>query len=385
MTTTTNKYPVLTDEAIAEARKIIGVPLRRRHWNTVATIDAIRYYTVGIGSRNPLYFSETYGLGTFYGCLIAHPTFLYSVDDTIVAPKLAGIHSIYAGTDWQWFRAVKINDAISSVAKVTDIVERTGQFCGKMVLQLGEVAYRNQWDQPIAIARSAVMRTPRDAALAKGKYAGMAKYRYSNEELKKIADSYDAETVKGGQPRYWEDTNIGEEITPVVKGALESDDMLQFITGVLGVRTFGNAMRYQRRHPADIFHDPIHGMWDTWEASYLKDEVAREFGWPAAHDTGYQRVAWLEHAVTNWMGDHAFLHNLNVRVVRPAIYGDTNWGQGKVTKKWQTERQSFVELEVGSENQRGETTAKGTVVVSLVDRRLGGLPHMFLADEGYRE
>lgn len=385
MTTTTKKYPVLTEEATAEARKLIGVELRRRRpWNSVATVDAIKFFTHSIGSRNPLYISETYGRSTSYGTLIAHPTFLYSFDDTIVAPKLPGIHSIYAGADWEFFRVVKLNDAIKAVAKLTDVIEKTGQFCGRMALQVGEVAYTNQWSQLIARVKTSVMRTPRDAAREKAKYLGISKYRYTTEELRAIGDAYDNEEIRGSEVRYWEGTNVGEEIAAVVKGPLTSDDMLQFMAATGGVRTFEVAMRYQRRHPAEIYFDEVHGMWDSWEASFLKDVVAQEFGWPAAHDTGYQRICWLDNAITNWMGDHAFLHSLDVRVTRPNIYGDITWAKGKVARKYRTDKQSFVELEVWCANQRGETTAKGTAVVSLLDKRLGSLPQVFLIDGTHR-
>lgn len=42
-----------------------------------------------------------------------------------------------------------------------------------------------------------------------------------------------------------------------------------------------------------------------------------------------------------------------------------------------------MELEVWCENQRSETTAKGTAVVSLLDKRLESLPHVFLIDGTY--
>lgn len=42
-----------------------------------------------------------------------------------------------------------------------------------------------------------------------------------------------------------------------------------------------------------------------------------------------------------------------------------------------------MELEVWCQNQRSEVTAKGTAVVSLLDKRLGSLPHMFLIEETY--
>ena len=213
-----------------------------------------------IGSRNPLFQEETYADSTFWGGLVAHPTFLYVVDDTVVAPKLAGIHSIYAGTDWEFYRWVHKGDSLRATRKLTDIVEKEGRFCGRMALQIGEVVYANQYGDKVAKATSYVMRTPRDAAVKRGLYQHITPYSYTEEESNNIIKLYEEEQIRGNQIRYWEDVEEGEQLVPVVKGPLIAEDMLHFIRTCLNVPLMGYFVEHIRKHPADAYWSNKHNM-----------------------------------------------------------------------------------------------------------------------------
>lgn len=373
MTTEAKLYATITEEALAEARAIIGVPLRRKPWNRVATHDAICGFTRAIGGRTPLFLDVHHGLDSPWGTLVAHPTWLYTVDDTVINPKLPGIHTIYGGTEWEFFRMVRMGDTITATARLVDVLEKEGKFCGRMALEVGEVEYTNQYGKRVAKARSYILRCPRDAAKERGKYLNATKYKYSLEKLQAVEASYDKEVIRESRVRYWEDVEAGEELSPVVKGPLTSDDQLAFANTIHGQPTFGVAMEERRRHPGLFFIDPNLGFPDHWEASLLKDSVAREFGFPGAHDMGLQRICWLDHLITNWMGDHAFLQKLSARVILPNIFGDTTWCKGKVVAKEQRGMDRLVHLEVWGENQRGDTTAKGSATVALVSKELDSL------------
>jgi acyl dehydratase len=95
------------------------------------------------------------------------------------------------------------------------------------------------------------------------------------------------------------------------------------------------------------------------------EELARAVGVPDAYDYGPERVAWLGHLVTNWMGDHGVLRRLRVQVLRHNLIGDTTWCRGQVSGK---RPDGVVEVAVRAENQRGETTAAGTAEVALSSR-----------------
>ena len=278
-----------------------------------------------------------------------------------------------------------LHDRIIAKASLLDVVRKNGQFCGPMVLQTGEVVYNNQDGEMVARAISYVMRIPRDAARERGKYKNISRYRYSPEDLDAIDRAYETEEIRGDVPRYWEDVQVGETLPPIVKGPLSSDDMLNFVDVVRGTLNFSYFLDHWRRHPQDVYWDPETGMPDSWDASMIKDSVAQVFGFPFAHDSGTQRVCWLENMVTNWMSNLGFLEKLSVQLVRPNFIYDTTWCKGRVRDKSakaypdQSRRDGkhTVELEVWCENQRGETTAMGSATVALVSRQVD-LPPPFV-------
>ena len=79
-------------------------------------------------------------------------------------------------------------------------------------------------------------------------------------------------------------------------------------------------------------------------------------------------MAWLGHLMTNWIGDHGFLRNMDVQVRRFNLVGDTTWCRGKVAEKWKDGGRHLVRCEIWAEDQRGDVTAKGTATIELPSR-----------------
>jgi hypothetical protein len=92
-------------------------------------------------------------------------------------------------------------------------------------------------------------------------------------------------------------------------------------------------------------------------------------GSPLPLDLGFQRVSWLSHPITNWMGDHGFLKRLNVRLKGFVRFGDTNWCNGRVLRTWRENEETGAEVAVLSRNQEGEVTAQGTAMVVLPSKK----------------
>jgi hypothetical protein len=68
------------------------------------------------------------------------------------------------------------------------------------------------------------------------------------------------------------------------------------------------------------------------------------------------------------MGDDGFLKSLYCEYRRFNVYGDIQFIKGKVTKKYEQNAEHLVNLDVWSENQRGEVTAPGHATVILPAR-----------------
>lgn len=362
--------PRLRDEHLVESKAMIGMKLRRSCFNHEASRIAIVRFARGIGDRNRLWLDEEYGKGTMWGCMIAPPTWLYSVDNTVVAPKLRGIHSVYVGAEWEFERPVRVGDKIVADAMLIGTEEKKGTFCGRMIMQIGEVLYKNQRDEVVGKCRSKVMRCPRGEAKARSKYLNTRKYRYSPNELEKIGKIYEEEKVGGGEVLYWEDVAVGDSIGVIVRGPLTAEDMFCFINATMPIRPFALAHRHRRRHPADFYFNPETNLADFSAACIIDDTMARECGFPFAHDTGIQRVAFCANLLTNWMGDNAWLKYLNIDLLLPFFYGDTIVCKGDVAGKQIKNNEHLVRCDVSGENQWGECVVKGTAITRLVSRSM---------------
>lgn len=360
--------PPVTNQAVEQARELIGVPLRRRGLNTTATVQAIRRWTLGIGERNPLYLNVDYGRNSRYGVTPAPPLWLYSVDDTVIAPRMPGLHAVYTGADWEFFHTIRAGDRITACARLLGVEERESRFAGRTVRQTGEVLYAAHDGRLIARCVSTTDRVARAAAAQRGLYMHLRKHRYREDELLSIEDAYDAEVIRGDQVRYWEDTETGEAMMPVVRGPLTSEDVITFVCATNPVRTYGAQLRYRTRHPLSEFYDVDTGRFDAWDRALLDPEVAQQFGFPLPHDTGYQRVCWLGNLLSNWGGDDAHLRRLNVKVMRPNLHSDTTYSHGKITERLERGGEHLVRADVWCENQRGERTAEGYAEIALASR-----------------
>ncbi len=352
-------FPVITAEALAELRGRIGVPVRRpAPYIEVATRDAVRHWADGIGDRNPLWREGG----------VAPPTILFAMDRIVsgYVGGLPGVHAMYAGTDFRWERAIRIGDRIVGESVLLDLAEKPSKFARRAVQQTYRTTFRSPTDGVVCEADSWCFRTERDTARERGKYAAVAPPRYSAAEIEAIATAYRREEIRGATPRYWEDVTVGEALPEVVKGPLTITSVIAFVQGWGGlyVRAHGLAFELFERHPAlgipNAFGAPEPPERVHWDAA-----LAQAVGVPGAYDYGPERVAWLGHLVTNWIGDTGFLRRLRAQVVRHNLLGDTTWCRGTVTGK---EAGGVVELALRAENQRGETTASGSASVVLPRR-----------------
>jgi acyl dehydratase len=218
----------------------------------------------------------------------------------------------------------------------------------------------------VCVASSWCFRTERDTARERAKYTAVEAHRYTDDEIQTIARAYRDETPRGASPRYWEDVKVGEAMPDIVKGPLTVTSVIAFVQGwgSLYVRAHGLAFDMFARHPALAIPNAF-GVPEPPERVHWDDALARAVGVPGPYDYGPERVAWLGHLVTSWMGDDGFLRRLNAQVLRHNLIGDTTWCHGRVTDKAPG---GVVELALEAINQRREVTATGTATVVLPTR-----------------
>ncbi len=377
MESVTEKSPSwgeLSDAAIADAAELLGQELRRDRfrWVTEVTRDAIAHFVEGIGDRNPLYRDPSYGKSTRWGSMIAPPMFLFAIDNTIVAPRLPGLQWLFAGIDWTFHDVVRLGDVIDPTTRYESHEVKVGRFSRRWLLQTGHTRYTRQTDGvTLAEARTRIARTPRGDALKKEgapKYEKRGPHRYTAAEIAGIEEEILAEVPRGPVPRYFEDVKIGDALRPVVKGPLTSNDMVAFYAGTMGARPYGgahaDAVHYRRRH-ADYDVSGKTGLKESPGRGHLEADVGDEIGMGGAYDSGFQRISWGGHLISDWAGDDGFLHKFSARLTRPNLFGDTLCWKGTVVAKRTSGDYGLVDLELHADNQRGETTADGTATVIL--------------------
>ena len=366
-----SQAPALWEGALDEAKSLVGVALRRtgQTWNTEAAPDSVRHFCWALGDDNPLFCDAAHGAASRWQSALAPGCFLYTIDTTVVAPKLRGIQWLYGGTDWEWYRPIRHRDSFTVRARLLDAVEKQGGKAKNFIIQTGEVLYTNQRGELVCRALGSTARVPRARAKDGLGYAARDTHRYTAEELEHIAHAIETEELRGAAPRYWEDLDVGSMVQPMLKGPLNITDMICWYSGGgHSYQAHRRATLYRKRHPADAYVDAKTGAQDSPARGHAEQAMAREVGMPGGYDVGPQRISWIGQLMTNWMGDDGFLRRLNVSVRRPNIFGDLSWCRARIADKRVDEGAYLVDLEVFVENQLGDITARGTAVVELPSR-----------------
>lgn len=367
------EHAEITEEMIADIRERIGVDWRPRepYFNVEATQDTIRHFAHGIGDDNPLWCDPAYAKTTPYGCVLVPPSFLYSIYWCSGRIGMPGIHAWHSGNDWEFFRPIREGDEIQYRVQVKDLVEKQSKMARRTFIEYCETFYETAEGEPIARCTGWSVRAERRASGEQGKYRHIETARYTPDEIRQIYADYEAEDIRGATPRYWEDVAIGDDLTPVVKGPLSMRDMFAWIIGAGSpfMKAHRIAVGYQKRHPAAVMMDTTTGQIDVPELVHMEPSRAREIGIPDRYDYGAQRMSWLFHVLTNWMGDAGFITKLYGELRRFNVVGDTTWIKGVVTDKSQADGKHLVDIDIWGENQRGEITAPGRATVQLPSRQ----------------
>ncbi len=370
-------FPRITDQGLDALRQRIGVPIENtlEPWCHEATRDSIRHYAHGIGDDNPLWCDPDYAAGTRYGGIVALPSFLFATSRIVsgYVGGLPGVHAMWAGADWTWHKPVLRNDEITTQAWLKDLVEHDTRFSGRAVQQVYHVEFFNQHGDKVAEADSWCFRTDRDQAREQGtKYTDLKArppHVYSETELADIYRLYHQETVRGAEPRYWDDVAEGEALPVMVKGPMTITGFIAYAQGWGGLYIRANKLAWKQvKAHSGLGIANRFGIPDCPERVHWEPEFARMVGAPGAYDYGPERCSWLTHHLTNWMGDDGFLRRASCKIRRHNPEGDTLFIRGQVTRKFEEDGRHLVEITQEARNQTDEVSVLGSGVVELPRR-----------------
>jgi acyl dehydratase len=374
---TGGRFPKITERGLEELQKRVGVKIESmpEPWCHEATRDNIRHYAHGIGDDNPLWCDPAYANRTRFGGLIALPSFLFATNRIIsgYVGGLPGIHAMWAGADWTWHKPLQRNDEVHCEAWLKELIPHDTQFSGRAIQQIYHVEFYNQDGDNVASADSWCFRTERDKAREAGtKYQAAEKGQltYSDDELVDIYRHYALEEVRGGETRYYEDVAVGEKLPTMLKGPMTATGFICYAQGWGGLYIRANKLAWQqiRKHPglgiANRFNIP-----DCPERVHWEHAFATEVGAPGAYDYGPERVSWLTHHLTNWMGDDGFLAGHRSRIRRHNPEGDVLYINGEVSNKFiDGQGRHCIEITQEARQQDDELSIQGTGTVVLPSR-----------------
>lgn len=386
---TADDFGRLTEAAMARSRSRLGVPqpLQRAPHNLEVTRDGARHFAFGYGDDNPLYCEPEHGRASRWGTLLAAPGFMYTMGEDAAPPAdaetkalfkgdpFAGLGSYQAVMEFEWYAPLVLGDTCKLLQTQVGVQEKPSRFGGRTAHVTRDFLYTNGAGDLHAIRRGTWINAERSATKERGDAGPMrVPEPYPPEQLAEIDAAYAAETRRGTEPRFWEDVTVGEQIQPRVKGPLVLTDLIVWHIGWGMQLTPPGAFRlsHRLRRKAPGLYPPNHlNIPDTVQRLHWEPERAQDLGIPTSYDYGAMREIWMMHALTDWMGDDAWLYRLRCEHRKFNYLGDTSWVRGTVTDKRREDGHAVVDLELTLTNQVGEVTTPGVATIILPSRATG--------------
>lgn len=376
----------ISADDLAKDRAALGkwAASRNQEWISTATPEAIRNFAHSYGDDNPLFTDPDYGPRTRWGSQVAPQIMAAVLNAPLRGDRLPkelrggsyrGIHAFVSGGTWDWYRPIYPGDTLYSFSGLESVQEKTSEFAGRSVIRVLRDVKINQRAEVVGVYRTLVIYTERKKAREKGKYSSIPEPSYTKDDIAALDEVYAAEKVRGGEPRYWEDVVVGEDMGRMAKGPLTTTDMVVFHAGGYGFVPYGlksGRMNYQNRLRIPAFYiDNEYGVPDVAQRVHWDNEWAKAIGNPRAYDYGVLRECWIHHFLTDWMGDGAFVVRQHDEIRKFNYQGDIQYLTGTVEGKRQEDGLMLVDVAVEVRNQRGETTAQADATISVPSREHG--------------
>ena len=335
-------------------------------------ISETRRSAYAVGDYNPLWCDAAYAEGTRFGGAIAAPHFYFSIDHGLSYPPVAmpaASSLVYSGADWEFFRPLHVGDVVTAKRKFLRIEERESKFAGQTAYLHGETTYYNQRNELLARGVGICALFLVGEAKDKAKYKTEDKFpTFSEEMLATIQRDKQAQKIRGAEPRYFEDVNVGDVLQPVVQGPLWMGEVVNFF---VGSRRWG-PVDYPMAYPKHPEYIPLEPIPDPWTGGHSNNKPGQAFdnrAMPRGFDVGYQRIAWLLRLASAWIGDAADLKSLSGRLNRPNFEGDVSWYTGEVIDKRVEDGEHLVECSLTAHNQDGRQHTEGSFIAALPTRK----------------
>ena len=304
---------------------------------------------------NPMYTDLRHAEGTRFGGLICPPLatwkdiaprigfFGAGQESHFQVPLPFNSYGLNGGSDWRFLRPAYVGDRIARRFRILDIYEKQGR-SGSLVFVVRLETQTNQHGEVINQAERVSIHRALPAEKQHGSQLNAAVRPDPLGPLRAVPvsppDVDDVVPKAESRPtsqRYFENTVIGMELPPVVKGPLTTTHLVRWAAAN------GN---YARIH------------WDLPFAQLRQ-------GLPNVVANGSLKNQYLGQLLVNFAGDDGWFKEFHVEHRGMDYPGDVITAFGTVTGKEERDGFGYVECQVGLRNSRGEQTASGKAKVVL--------------------
>ena len=303
---------------------------------------AIRRYAEVLGDANPLWTDEAAARKSRYGGLVAMPIFLAYMNPFhwgLAKPFQGLAVRVSAGDAFEFYLPLRPGDRITVTDRFVDVYEKQGSK-GPMTFTIDERTYTNQrgelvgkshwtgigWDPPAA---------PKSEGPAATREPPPRFHEYARQ---RPPDFEIPATPPAGGQIFFEEVEVGMEIPPLVRNLSQE----------LFVRYAACSNDFSRNH-----------------VDYL---YASAVGWRDCITHGAMGACYLGKLMTDWIGAEGTLRRLKASYRLPGFPGETWTCKGTVTKKYPSNGENWVDLEVWIENQEGKVVTPGSATAALPSR-----------------
>ena len=351
--------------------------------NKTVTQDLIRRFSLACGDFNPLFRDPDYAVTTKWGGIIAPPLIIHcvgypGVQIPALPDTIGGVSMMDAGIDHEFYIPIRPGDTFTATSTYLGVTELTRKNPKKrQMLSCSRCDYYNQNNEKVCSAVGKVFiicMAPGTPAAGTGLTPEQAwAYKqpsYSEETLNEIYAQYEDEVAgklaRGSEPRYWDDVNEGDTLTPLLIGPLDNSDLVTY-AGVTMNTGYPGAFAHKylnTKLDKSLYHTDSETGSITL-ADFHYERVAKEMGFPQGVHYGAQSMGIISHALTNWAGDDAFVKVMNFQCRKMLFIGDTNTTTGKIVRKYEKDGEHLVDVDLSSVNQNGAAHTICSATVAL--------------------
>ena len=343
-------------------------------------------------SHNPFWANEGYATGTRWGGLIAYPMYSAGGSNATTVPsetpECGFDRQLWPGQDWEFYQPIRVGDTLRTWMRNPQLIEQAfpdrDGIRGFLNVE-GDFDIVNQRNEIVSTWQNHTVRVfyPDGVPMFPSTWD---RYGFTQKEIFYLDSLARAEKVRGANIRYWEDTNVGDMLDPVVIGPTNFQDIGNQGGGGGGAPPGGGFPGGAARDPNEpiskllekegviargefvqgatgLYYKSGGDMMRHWD-----DVYARAEGEPGAFLWGVMSVGTMTRCLTNWIGDDAFVRSYKWRHIFRTLVGDSAFSKGKVTNKHIENGEYLVDIFIWHQDIRGFIADAAVATVALRSR-----------------